>query len=192
MHGNVGGIHIAVRRIVVGIALVPVFEGRRTGVEAAAPDENLVLAVLRSSLGLVETLQRSVVTLVETPGLDDGQPCPIHLVEHDVERVNRALEVARVAQVEIVALGSEHAPALSRLGTSSLGQIHISPTREQVLLIPFALAVADEHEGHSLVVCHRNRLSSKFNILRIIRISHMIHRLALRGATYSATVRIHL
>ena len=66
------------------VALVAGLEGGRLDVEGATPDLDLVLAVLGGGVGLVQALEGAVVTLVELPGLGDGQPVAVELVEHAV------------------------------------------------------------------------------------------------------------
>lgn len=58
---------------------------RGSYVEAAPPDENLLLAVLLDSFQLIESLQGSVVSLVEPPTLDDGDVVGVELVGGVVE-----------------------------------------------------------------------------------------------------------
>lgn len=65
--GQLIGCDITVLLLGVGIARVARLEHRRTDIEGAAPDEHLLVAVLRRGIGLVETLQRAVVALVELP-----------------------------------------------------------------------------------------------------------------------------
>ena len=151
--------HVAELLLHVRVAGVAGLERGRAHVEAAAPDEDLVLAVLAGGVGLVEALERAVVALVELPGLVDGQPAAVHLVEDDVEGVDGALEHRGVAHVEVEALLGEGAPAVCGLAAAGVGEVDVGPAGEEVELVPLALAVADEHEAHGvraggLGVCH--------------------------------------
>ena len=83
--------HLAKLCLDVGIALVTWFERRRLDVKGATPDEDLVLAVLSSCVGLVEALQCAIVALVEASGLVDGKSGAVKLVEHNVKGVNGTL-----------------------------------------------------------------------------------------------------
>ena len=83
--------HLAKLCLDVGIALVAWLECGRLDVKGATPDEDLVLAVLSSCVGLVKALQGPVVALIEAPGLVDGKPGAVKLVEHDVKGVNGTL-----------------------------------------------------------------------------------------------------
>ena len=160
--GQLIGRDITVLLLGVGIATVARLERRRADIEGAAPDEHLLVAVLRCGIGLVETLQRSVVALVELPGFDDGQPLAIHLAEHDVEGVNRALEARSVADVKVEARFFEGAAACRCLFAARVGELDIGPAGEQVEFVPLRLSVADKDEFHRLpvcLVCHRGLLN---------------------------------
>ena len=131
-------------------------ESRRTGIEAATPDLHLLFAVLGGGLALVQTLQCAIVTLVQTPALHHRQPGAVHVVEHDLQRVDCALQVARVAQVEIESGLGQGTSTFGGFRAARFGKVHVFPAGEQVLLVPLAFAVADDHERHGVRgVCHR-------------------------------------
>ena len=145
----------------MGIARVARLERRRTDIEGTAPDKHLFVAVLCRGIGLVETLQRAVVALVELPGFDDGQPLAIHLAEHDVEGVDCALEARGVADVKVETRFFEGTAACCRLFAARVGELNIGPAGEQVELVPLGLSVTDKDELHRLLVClvrHRGLL----------------------------------
>ena len=145
----------------MGIARVVRLECRRADIEGATPDEHLFVAVLRRGIGLVETLQRAIVALVELPGFDDGQPLAIHLAEHDVESVDRALETRSVADVKVETGFFEGAAVCRRLFAARVGELDIGPAGEQVELVPLGLSVTDKDKLHCLLVClvcHRGLL----------------------------------
>ena len=61
-----------------------------------------------------------------------------------------------IGDVERDALGPQHAPGDQRLDHALLGEVRIAPAGEQVVLVPFAFAVAHQHECViALVVRHR-------------------------------------
>ena len=101
--GELVGRDVAVLLLGVRVALVSRLECGRADVEGAAPDEDLIVAVLGRGVGLVESLQGAVVALVELPGFGDGQPLAVHLVEHEVQGVDGSLEARGVADVEVEA-----------------------------------------------------------------------------------------
>ncbi len=68
----------------------PASSSRRRGVEAAAPDLHLLLAVLLGGFGLVEPGQPAIVPLVEAPVLGLGDPQPPAGLEREVQRLDRA------------------------------------------------------------------------------------------------------
>ena len=72
---------------VVGLGeLVGVADRRRRGVVRAAPEHELLLAVLLQGLLLVLALQVAVVPLVEPPGPADRDPVPVGRIEREVGR----------------------------------------------------------------------------------------------------------
>src|SRR5205085_10799992 len=75
------------------------------------------------------------------------------LVEHDIERALGANERRREGDVEPQALRLELAAGGARFSDALLAQIDVAPAGEQVFEIPFALAVAYQHEktiGHAV------------------------------------------
>ncbi|CUN74125.1 Uncharacterised protein [Collinsella aerofaciens] len=151
--GQLIGRDVAVLLLGVGVATVARLERRRAHVEGAAPDEHLLVAVLRRGIGLVETLQRAVVALVELPGFDDGQPFAIHLAEHDVEGVNCTLETRGVADVKVETGFFEGAAACGGFFTARVGELDIGPAGEQVEFVPLGFSVTDKDKLHRLLVC---------------------------------------
>ena len=125
----------------------------RLDVEGATPDEDLLLAVLGGGIGLVQALQRAVVTLVKAPRLVDGQPRAVHLVQNDVQGVDGALQERRVADVEVIALLLEGLAARGGLRAAGVRQVDVGPTGEEVLQVPLGLTVTDDDELHR-VFCH--------------------------------------
>lgn len=112
-------------------------------------------------IGLVETLQRTVVALVELPGFDDGQPLAIHLAEHDVEGVDRALEARSVADVKVEARFFEGSTACCGFFAARVGEFYVGPAGEQVEFVPLGFSVTDKDKLHCLSVCsvrHRGLL----------------------------------
>ena len=119
---------------------------RRRRVVRAAPQHELLVAVLLLGLGLVQALQRAVVALVEAPGMHHRQPGAVHLVEHVPQRARGALEDAGVAEVEVVAFGLEQPPGQHRLLQAQRRQVDVGPAGEAVFEVPGRFAVADQDE----------------------------------------------
>jgi hypothetical protein len=67
------------------VARVVGLERGRGDVVGPAPDLDLGLAVLLGGLGLVQALQRAVVTLVQAPLAVDGEPVEVQLAEDEPE-----------------------------------------------------------------------------------------------------------
>ena len=105
--------------------------------------------MLLRGLFFVETLQRAVVALVETPILHHAHRwlpklCERPTVGFDCSRQQRG--VHRV----------ESQPCVAQRATSGIGFVfapraegHVVPTSEQVQLVPGALAVAQQHQRAS-------------------------------------------
>ncbi|KAJ8525203.1 hypothetical protein ON010_g15912 [Phytophthora cinnamomi] len=155
--------HVLVLDVVARVVLAGRVEVRRRDVVAAAPLEHLLGAVLLHGGLLVQARERAVVALVEAPGLVHGDPHLVALLQHVPQRADGALEVRRVGHVEGVALLLEQLAGGGRLLVALLRELHVVPAREQVLLVPLALAVADQHQrvrvlhGLLLLVQHAQR-----------------------------------
>lgn len=75
-----------VASVVHGMAInIVELDFRRRHIVTSSPESYLLNSVLFSSLSLVESLELAVVSLVETPGLDVGDPELIHLLGDCVE-----------------------------------------------------------------------------------------------------------
>lgn len=83
---------------------VIILECGRRDIVAAPPDLHLILTVFLHSLQLVQPLKCSVVPLVESPVLDDGNVVAIELFRRVVEGLDGPGEDGGVADVELVAV----------------------------------------------------------------------------------------
>ena len=84
--------HLAVAGIARGVPWILQLQSGGPDVVAAAPELDLLIAVLFGGLGLVQPLQRAVVPLVQSPIPMDRNPHEIHLIQHDPEGPDGALE----------------------------------------------------------------------------------------------------
>mmetsp|Transcript_93990 Transcript_93990/g.196095 ORF Transcript_93990/g.196095 Transcript_93990/m.196095 type:complete len:341 (+) Transcript_93990:137-1159(+) len=138
--------NMPVEGVVGRVARVADVDGGRWDVVAPPPNLDLLITMLRCSFGLVETLQTSIVAFVETPSVDDwhgevvgfhqGRPCGSdgtsqHRCENDIELEASVLQ---------------HLACLHGLELTLLREVDISPTSEDVLDVPVALAVAEEDD----------------------------------------------
>ena len=96
--------YVVVPGVVCREARVVRRECGRWHVVAASPDLHLLLAELRCCLGLVQSLQRPVVALIETPAVVHGDPHQVESVEHGPQRSDGALQDGSVGDVEGVAV----------------------------------------------------------------------------------------
>jgi hypothetical protein len=118
--------HLAIGQ--AGITPVAVFAARVVGAQcrrlravAAAPDQHLRVTVLQRGLGLVQALQRAVVTFVQAPVADHRQPGAVEFVEAVPKRPDRALEHRGVGQVEVETRFAQQLPGLPCLRHAGVG-----------------------------------------------------------------------
>jgi hypothetical protein len=139
--GNLLRPQARVARIAPGVALVVRRHRRWRNVVAAAPDFDLILAVLRGRFRLVQPLERAVVTLVQAPVFRHRNPQLPHLVERDPERLDGADQDRRKGEVEREPRLFHQTARFSRFGAPFLGEIDVLPSGEPVLAVPLAFAV---------------------------------------------------
>jgi hypothetical protein len=107
---------------------------------------HLLVAVLLGRLALVQPLQHAVMLLVEPPALRHGNPVFVHPVQHDVERPDGSFQKGGIGASETETLPKERLSGPGGLRDALFAQIHIGPARKTVLPVPFALAVAEQHD----------------------------------------------
>ena len=116
-------------------------------VEAAAPDEDLLVAIFLGGLSLVESLEHSVMLLVKPPCLLDGDPVEIHRIEDIVQSLDGSLKVRSVSHFEGETILFQDFTGIKSFLDTFLAQINIGPPCEPVLLVPLALAVTDKYDS---------------------------------------------
>ena len=144
--GSSEGLRARYARIGAGIARVGDLEERRRYVVAPTPFQDLLVAVLGRGLSLVEPLEGTVVPLVEPPGVLDGDPHQVQLVEGDPERADRPFQDGREGDVERESPGLQQLAGPSGLGPALVGQIDIGPAGEEIFLVPDALAMTQKYK----------------------------------------------
>ena len=97
------------------MSLVTIVQGWRRHIVTSSPYKDLVLAVLGCRLRFVETLKRTVVSLIEAPVLDMVDPVEVKLVRDGVPCLDGPLQDGRVAGVEEEAVFLEHLACLDGL-----------------------------------------------------------------------------
>jgi len=114
------GGYIAVAGVTGRVVGVTTLDRRRWGAVTPPPLLYLGIAVLGRGLLLVESLQRPVVTLVETPVPSHRQPAPAGRVEGEVRGPDRPRQYRRMDDPQVeVALGGEQFPAIRASSTPS-------------------------------------------------------------------------
>jgi hypothetical protein len=99
--------------------------------------------MLVGRLLLVETLQCTVVTLVEPPVFDDRNPELTHLGESKVERIDCTFQQGGMGDFETKPLFLHDSAGTLSLLDALCGQRDVGPTCENVLEIPSRLTVAE-------------------------------------------------
>ena len=127
------------------MSFVTELKRRGRNVVAAAPLENLRLAVLLRRLSLVEALKSAVVPLVESPRLVKGNPGKIHLLRKAVVGVDGARKHRCVSDVKLVPFFCKQLASLYGLLFASRSQLNIVPASEAVGEVPRTLSVTDEY-----------------------------------------------
>ena len=144
-HGNVFYGHIAISGIFACRVGIIVFHHGRTHVEASAPDVHLVVAILLGGLFLVKSREGTIVAFVQPPRLNNGQPLAFHLLQSNLLRVDGTFKIRGIANVEVKSSLFHQLASTFCFCLSLVGKFHVYPTREQVLLVPLAFAMANNH-----------------------------------------------
>ena len=103
-HGELLGLGVALVAVVLDNGIVVGMVGLHGWwghIEATAPDLHLSLSVLGSGLSLVQTGQTSVVTLVQAPGLLDGDSGLAALLQDGGQSVLGTGQQGRVGDIEL-------------------------------------------------------------------------------------------
>ncbi len=123
-----------------------VVQGRRRGVVGTAPLHELLFAVLGQGLGLVLALQRTIVAFVQAPVALDRDPAAVSLVQGDIGGVDGALQQGGVKDVRENIVLNQEFPAASCFRAALVVEVYVHPAGEQVLGVPFAVAVAQQNQ----------------------------------------------
>ncbi len=106
--------------------------------------------MLLDRLRLVQSLQRAVVALVQTPAALDRHPHAVGGVQDQPQRADRALQHRGKGDLRLELLALQFAAGLCRLLAPQIAQVDVMPAGEQILDVPGALAVTDQDQfsGH--------------------------------------------
>lgn len=137
---------VVVRPNTFGGELQALTTGRRD-VVAPTPDVNLLVTPLLPGIVLVEAAQLSVVALVESLVLVNGDVLLTDLLELDAERSLGTLQSRSEGNVELDARSSNALGTGERFLATELGESRVLPAGEQVELVPLGLTVTCEDES---------------------------------------------
>ncbi len=107
---------------------------------------HLLGAEFLDRLFLVLSGQRAVMAFVEAPVLHLLDPHLVHFLERQPQRLDGAGLQRGEGDVEFEPGLLQQRAGAARLGLALGRQFHIPPAGEEVELVPFALAMAQEHE----------------------------------------------
>src|SRR5579863_3122786 len=138
---------IGVAGIAAREALIIMGNRGRPDIIAATPCHNLLLAVAPGRFRLIEALQCPVMAFVEPPAGMDRNPHEVYLLQNDPERLDRALEQGRKCHIKDISFLLQRPSGLDRLPNSFLADADVDAPGEAILFVPFALAMADQHQS---------------------------------------------
>ena len=140
-----------VARVAGLVVLAAELDRRRRGVERAAPQHELLVAVLVPGRSLVETLQRAVVPLVEPPVAPHRDPVPVRCVERQVGRGDGAAQHRGVHDGRQNSLVLQQLPTVDGFLATLVVEVDVDPAGEEVLGVPVGVPVAeqDQRVGHA-------------------------------------------
>mmetsp|Transcript_960 Transcript_960/g.2994 ORF Transcript_960/g.2994 Transcript_960/m.2994 type:complete len:365 (-) Transcript_960:755-1849(-) len=164
-------------------------DGRRPRVEAAPPELELLLAVLRFGLLLGQTGERAVHPLVEPPRLVDGDRDGVELRQHQPGCLNGARQPRGVDHVDCHAVSGQHPAGGDGLGPPLRRQLGVLPAGEKAQLVVVRLAVPDD--DHPLPALPVGRARSRRRSSYRVTPSRLVARRS-RGALTSRGVRPRL
>ena len=130
--------------IVSGPALVGFFEGGWGTVVTATPDEDLLVTKLCRCFRFIETLEGTIMTLVEAPVFFHWDPELIEFRENAPERIESAFKNGNVGNIETETFFFEEFAGGLGFGAAFVAEFDVVPTSEAVFFVPGAFAVADE------------------------------------------------
>jgi len=114
----------------------------------------LLFAILVDRLLLVQSLQGTVVTLVELPGFLDGNPHELGLLQNMPKSANGALQETGKSDIGLDAFLGNQLARLNDLFVAFGGERTVVPSGEFVFQIPSGFSVTDEHQ--CVLVCRLN------------------------------------
>mmetsp|Transcript_28918 Transcript_28918/g.93210 ORF Transcript_28918/g.93210 Transcript_28918/m.93210 type:complete len:316 (-) Transcript_28918:193-1140(-) len=121
--------------------------GRRRGVVGASPEVHLLTAMLLHSFFLVQSLESSIVALVESPVLVHRDPKEAEVFQYEQASLDGALKKGGEHDVEAKSFALKAVACSLGLVDSSLSEGNIHPSCEAVLLVPLRLPMSNEHQG---------------------------------------------
>jgi hypothetical protein len=143
----VGEFSVGVTRVAARVVLAGPVHSRWRDIVTTTPDKNLVLAVLVDSLLLVQSLQSTVMPLIQQPRLLHRNPHETSLFQHLPQRTNRTLQKRRVSNINLNAFLGNKLTCFFHFFDTLGAERAIVPSSELVFQIPSTLTVAYQNEG---------------------------------------------
>ena len=176
-----------VARVTAGISRVGRVERWRRDVVAAAPQQNLLVSETRGGFGLVQALERAVVTLVETPVRVHRYPHSVHYIQRDPQGADGSLKHGGIGEIEFEPRAAHRVAGFSRLGDSLLGEIDIGPSGEAVFPVPHAFAMTQQNKLFHRVLASPPSLSTALILAGRRSSALRCHRFALLSSRHHSS-----
>lgn len=154
------GITWVARRVV----LTGSVDSWRRDIVGSSPDEDLVLSVLVYSFLLIESLERTVVTLVKFPGLGCRDPHQLSLLKNVPKSTNGSLKEGSKGDVRNDSFGFDELSSLNDFLGTLRGERTVIPTSELVFKVPCRFTVS--HKDQSVLIGSLNG-SKAVNVVEV-------------------------
>jgi hypothetical protein len=105
---------------------------------------DLLIAPFRGGFGFVQALEGAIVALIKTPGIVLREIVLAKFAKAEIHRAVRPFEDGGEGNVEVVALLFEKLTGGFGFVDAGFGEVDIRPAGEEVLQIPFGLAMAEQ------------------------------------------------
>mmetsp|Transcript_21635 Transcript_21635/g.33039 ORF Transcript_21635/g.33039 Transcript_21635/m.33039 type:complete len:362 (+) Transcript_21635:192-1277(+) len=129
-------VEISVTRIVAWVMIACSINCWRWDIVRTPPDENLILSITIDCLLLVQSLERTVVALVEFPSLVHRNPHKIRLFQHVPEGTNSSLQQRSVRDIQLDSFCCNKFSGFCYFLVTFWGKWHVNPTSEFVFQVP--------------------------------------------------------
>lgn len=136
----------AVGWVKFGMPFIVIFQRWWWNIVASSPYQYLVLTMLLSSFGFVESLESTIMSLIKPPVFVMLNPIQIKLIWNSIPSFDSSLQDWGVACVEEEASLLKHLTGFNCFLFTVLWERYVMPARKTILHIPCRLTVSNEHD----------------------------------------------